>query len=421
MALSLNEEVKKYSDQLSSGTGGELSSFASTIESGLDGVKGTISAVASGMSTTWKDIVCARSVNLMQTANSKIDNHKKSLDSINSAATAVTSLKEKSDAYVQAYNSYKNSEYYNDNPPENCEDPDAWRAEKTRRENDVKAKEEAALGAADAVRACFTSASGGSSGSGSGGYEITTLSGAELDSFCERNLVRKDRVIVQKTTVDINGAPYEIYYVYDKNLQSRDFENEAFKVYVDDSIQALSKIDGDLLQKMNSTDIIFEQTYACDRGHEMFQMNGIAQAWYWSETHNVTSWFPSFGSSTGEQGNTYNFGVSSIIHEFGHVMDSTLGKSKNGTYDSFETEDPGLANSKWTSIIESESRRFRQLGIEGLCPSYGYEVYKDIHSEYLAEFFYAYNMGYKELLKEECPETYREVERIINETKGIRG
>ncbi len=423
MSLSLNQEVKKYSDQLSSGIGGDLTGFASEVEKGLDGAKTSVSSITTSIGSVWRDAVSARTVNLMQTANSKIDTQKGSLDAINSAAPLVSSLKTASDSYVKAYEKYRAGIYYPDSPPSGCEDEDAWRAEKQKEENNVKELEEAALSAANSVKGAFSSAGSAASGGGfAGGAEITQLTGAELKRFCDENFVDYNRVIVEKATIDIDGGTYDVYYVYDKNLQNREFENEAFRLYVDDSIETLKRIDDRVMQAVDATDIIFEQTYACDLGHKEFYGSNLskydyAQAWYISDNHNVTSWFPSLGLN---DGSGYKYGLDSIIHEFGHVMDSALGNSKNGTYYSFETMDEKLANSKWDYLIEKAVRIFKSLGTANLCTGYQYELFKQKHSEYLAEFFYAYNSGYKKILKDNCPETYAEVERIINEAKEMK-
>lgn len=411
MALKLNDRIKEINDKLSDGTGGEIASFASQVTTGLDNAKSSLNNVSLSAADSWQDIVCNRTINIIQSISSKIDRGKQSAEIAESAASSVNSLKAQADAYIKAYEAYRSSEYYNDSPPSGLKNKDSWYSAKRNTENNVQSLEDAAIAAESAVKAAFSDSQTSAMASESLDANSVTLSGAELTEFCTKNYIDKDKVTVKKTTVNINGVDFTLYTVYDNNLASREFETLAFQEYIKSSIDNLGKIDQEVLKNTSSTDLIFEQTYSCDTGHSNFHMDGVAQAWYISGNNTITSWFPQFAS--------YEYGTNSIIHEFGHAVDSAIGNNATGSYYNYQTEE--IDGETWTNLIKKEGQSFKNSGIPGLCGAYDINDYLESQSEYLAEVFYAYYSSdeNRQRLEYSAPETYKELEKLITKAKNM--
>ena len=416
MALKLNERIKTISNSLSDTAGVELRSYASQITSTLTSVTSKITSSNNDLLSSWKDSVGTKVSNMMQTISTTIKSANVKASTLNNASILVTRLKNACDAYVKAYNEYKSSDYYKSAPTGYNKNNSSWYTKKSSMENSLKAKEEAALNAEEEVKKAFgvkitekdkekeeeeTEES----------FEVTVLSGAELTNFCNKHYVNKNNVIVKKTKVKINGVTFDLYYVYDRSKGSN---NTSFEKYVKDSLDMLKRVDKEVLQLVKSTDLIYEQSYNCDVGHRKFMPNGgRAQAWYISTNNAITSWY----SSTNQE-----YAKGTIIHELGHAVDNALGKAQTGSTAAYETKT--VNKSKWRQLILSESDSLKKSGqITGLCPSYGKQTYLSSQTEYLAETFYAYYSSdrNKNALKRYCPNTYREIENVIQKAKNYSG
>ena len=406
MSLVLNERVKELSDKIPSDCASSVGDFANEISNGISSISSSMPSAPSVRG--WKDVVCVRTVNIMSTVNTIMESKKSEAASLSAAAGSVAGLKSSADAYVAAYMSYQGSIYYQDEPPSNCEDEDAWRSEKARVEANVSQLEEAAVSAEAAVKAAFSGATAAAGGL-TGGYESVELTGSELTAFCQKNLLDGSKVSVKKAVVDINGTNFDIYYVYDNRLQ--DFDDKAFDVYVNESIQNLAKIDPGVLKATGDTDILFEQTYTIDKGGAGA---GGAQAWFRSDVNAISSWFPNMIE--------YDFGVAAIIHEFGHAVDSQIGYNEFGTHEILPSREVDLET--WKKLARAEADKFKSCGIPFLSPAYGKNFYLSkggrYVSEFLAEAFYTYYYSEetRELLKAQCPQTYAQIEKTIKRVQN---
>ncbi len=398
MSLQLNQRIKTLSDQLTDNIGSELSSFANEISSEIGNISNSLSNTTASVTANWADRVSESTYSIANSIIGYLSSVSDSANTITSAAGAVTALKSSADAYVEAYNEYKSSIYYRDTPPEDCKNEAAWWSEKKAKETNVKNKEADAEAKEAAVKACFN-AGGESSSSIGSNYEVTTLTERELRQFCRKYDI-KSNSIVKKTQVNINGAVYDLYYVYDPSKSST---NSEFEEFVDKSIKELEKIDANSLELVSNTSLIFQQSYDTDNG--IFKDESW-KAVYRSDKQSIQSIFQDTEAEN-------QFTITAILHEYGHAVDNNVSKAEGGNRDSFISEDK--EGKKWKQLAKKEGYSLRQVDdmISGIS---GYTVndYIRTPSEYLADCFYAYHSSAsnREILRRYCPETYKEIEQL---------
>ncbi len=291
--------------------------------------------------------------------------------------------------------------------------------------------------------------------------ESYALEGRELKKFLRENHIKNgEQAIVYKKTVMVNGIPITTYSVFDKDCSPE--ENKSFERYINKSLEYESKIDPAILSKVfagkDAASVIFLQT-STKFDHSGYDSSYIA-GYYWMWTRNITMLYP--GSDQNDYRNA------AIVHETGHAYDNRIGGrwtdySYNSDwrkiilkevnyFDSSQTCDiPGF-NSKRAAqnyydsyclnatdyeIIESNGEWKLSVSYENpVTPSgvtingwggcYNIHDYIEKPYEYFADSFQAYWLGDMESDEEGgvsrleflCPETYAELQRLIENEKN---
>ncbi len=415
--IPMNPRIQELSAGLE-GVSASLSGFASSISSSIGGMK-----VSEPNVNSWNDELCVRVTNIMHSVNTLLEAKKSEADSISSAADLVEALKIASDDYLALYEVYKaaveayKNTYENATPPEDEEERKAWEAKKAEAEelcNQMKEAvlkaEEAAKSQENSVKACFSGVAT-STGALAGSYDAVEVTGSELQAFCANNYIDASRVTVKKAVVDVGGANYEVYYVYDNQLE--EFDQMAFNVYVNESLQNLGNLDDkELLQKVNNTYIIFEQNQGIDTGGAWAE--GV-QAWFRLDVNAITSWFGNRSS--------YDYGVAALVHEFGHATDSQVGYNEKNSHEYLSSRD--IDKSLWMNLCRREGDWAGKpsANYPYLCPSYTAERFLADNGAYIAEYVaeafakYNYSEEARAELKKEAPDTYKAIEDMIRRAK----
>jgi len=415
----LNTRIQELSTGLE-GVGASLGTFASDIKGAIGGMH-----VDPPSTTGWSDDVCARTISIMQSVDSLLKSKESEADSISSAASAVDDLKSASDEYMEAYaaccdavEKFK-ATYSGGNPYEEEPDKSNWEREKEKAEAECKklieqvlSLEESALSKEEAVKGCFSGAASAPGGL-TGNYEATELTGSELQSFCSENCINPNRVTIKKAVVDVGGTNYDVYYVYDNQLE--EFDKLAFNVYVHDSLEKLGNLeDKELLKAVNNTYLIFEQDQGIDKGGAYIER---VQAWFRPSVDGITSWF---GTVSG-----FDYGVQALIHEFGHAVDSLVGYNETGSHVNMSSRE--IDKAEWMNIIKKEASWTIQRNTDNypfLCPTYsGASFFTNNNGEYIAEYIaeafamYNYSAEARAELLNDAPETYKKIEELIKRAK----
>ena len=415
--IPINERIVELDSGLD-GAGAAIGDFASQISSGI-----------SSMDTNppdrriWKDIVCARVTNIANSTASLLDSKAREAAEVSAAAAVVDALETACSDYVAAYPPYKaaveayNAEFENKSPPEDEGEKAEWERRKADAEANCEALksavlscEETALSQEAAVKSSF-SGSASSAGGLTGNYGAVEVTGAEFEQFCEKNYIDSSRAIVKKAVVEINGANYDVYYVYDKLLE--DFDNMAFEVYANESIRQLEEKvnDGELVKNLSNTYLIMQQDYALDIGGAQ---EHHAQAWYMSSTNEITLWFP--------DRSLYDFGTASLVHEFGHAVDSYVGRKEGST---MGLSSESIDFDRWIQLVKKEGSWAGDIStFPFLSPAYTVNYFTKERGKYLPEYvaeafnMYFYSDETKAYLEKYAHETYLEVEKLIGRAKS---
>lgn len=211
------------------------------------------------------------------------------------------------------------------------------------------------------------------------GIELEYLKGYDLFSFKNENGIPTTgkKIMVGKTTKNVNGVEFEVYYVFDLEDGKN---NDGFITYTQDTLNQLANVDAPVLQRIRNSGsaIIFEQTYNCDGGSSnLGYWNG--GAYCNSLNRNIVVFNHSDDTLS------YDYYTNSIIHEAGHAYDFAL------AYDS--TGETGIGISaidsyNFRDLIETEaSNSLSEIDEFSL---YSLENFRGSPTEYFAECFNAY-------------------------------
>ncbi len=295
--------------------------------------------------------------------------------------------------------------------------------------------------------------------------ESYALEGRELKKFLRENHIKNgEQAIVYKKTVMVNGIPITTYSVFDKDCSPE--ENKSFERYINKSLEYESKIDPAILSKVfagkDASSVIFLQTSRFDP----FEYDDSVVGYYWRHTHNITMLYPGYRFD--------DFSTAAIVHETGHAYDHRLYMEGNDNQSGYYSENtdwkeiiskevnyfdcsntciiPGFEskekaqeyydsyclNATDYEIVESDGEWSIKVSYQNPVASHGVTVvngftsgyvthdYVKMPYEYFADSFMAYWLGDKESDEEGgmsrleflCPETYAELQKLIENDKN---
>ena len=491
MALEMNARIKELKEKLSSSTAGSIADFSNGMESSLNGIISSLTALKS--KDGWSDSVYDKVLGALDSTETVLKSKAKVANSLSKINSIIKTLYICCKEYVELYEKYVARGFKDTEKSEEDEDYEEWIAEKEKLEELIKQKEKEALELENKVKSAFASIAsmlesggnadvsssnfnlpvsspeqiassgspstvsepvvaaspnesvvgptsssgldsnnsisnsnntGGGSANGNSGtgttskktsknlklnYELEELTGSEFLNYCRYNKIDPNLAIIKKAVVKINGTDFNVYHVYNKTLSDSNHLN--FESYIMDSIDEISKIDKDVLSKMNSTDLIFEEDY------NVFTEKSMAvgaQAMYVPDINSVIAWYSAYASS--------DFGTGVLIHEMGHSFDANLGTKVLNSNDFHKLYTHYADKQRWINLIQEEADSFRNSNIEGLCPAYNKQTYlNDGYTEYLAEVFYSYfySEDTRAKLKLSAPKSYAELEKMIDKMKKV--
>ncbi len=294
---------------------------------------------------------------------------------------------------------------------------------------------------------------------------LDPLGGDELEQFLKTNdIPNGEYAIVYKKTAMVNGIPITTYSVFDKGCSPE--ENASFERYINKSLAYESKIDPAILSKVfagkDASSVIFLQTSRFDP----FEYDDSVVGYYWRHTHNITMLYPGYRFD--------DFSTAAIVHETGHAYDHRLYMEGNDNQSGYYSENtdwkeiiskevnyfdcsntciiPGFEskekaqeyydsyclNATDYEIVESDGEWSIKVSYQNPVASHGVTVvngftsgyvthdYVKMPYEYFADSFMAYWLGDKESDEEGgmsrleflCPETYAELQKLIENDKN---
>ena len=215
--------------------------------------------------------------------------------------------------------------------------------------------------------------------------KLVLLEGEERDNFIARNYLRDSESLnIEKYTLTINGVEFESYFIYDTNDEK--FNRNLLLEESDKRIEYMTMIPGDILEQINSTQLLFKASNDID-----IEFSKVHYSAYYREMLDTISICPC------QSGNK-----ASIIHEFGHSYDAHqvgLIYLEQDNIDVKEQED-------WYWLAYSQSEDFKNTFPN--VSSYQVSDYMETEPEFFADCFCQYFLHpeERERFSQLCPPTY---------------
>ena len=259
---------------------------------------------------------------------------------------------------------------------------------------------------------------------------LNLISSEELSVFKSNNNINPDdRYAVEKTTTNVNGVNFNVYYVFDVKQYNTEFSQ--MKSFATNSLNRMGRINQKILQavRTNGTNIIFFGDYNADNAIYSNKTGHYNYSGYCNSTNrNIIIGFDS--------GRFSDYYYNSIIHETGHAYDFLLyytltgdtGKGISGITQ--EELSHGFVNSKGQTI---SSERIKQMILENYSWKvventdvqayvnnfdhvYSLEDYNVKFHEYYADVFknYFVSQELRQKLQAKVPKTYQALEKSLN-------